>query len=66
MKFLSTAAIAGAFLLEAANGHYIFERLTANGAEGAVYQNIRKNTNYNSPVTDLASNDLRCNVSDGP
>lgn len=29
---------------------------------GAAYQNVRQNTNYNSPVTDLTSNDLRCNV----
>lgn len=29
---------------------------------GAVYQNVRKNTNMNSPVTDLSSLDLRCNV----
>jgi hypothetical protein len=28
----------------------IFEQLTANGVQGGVYQNIRKNTNYNSPV----------------
>lgn len=40
----------------------IFQKLTANGAQGGVYQNIRANTNYNSPVTDLASKDLRCNV----
>lgn len=40
----------------------IFEYLTANGVKGAAYQNIRQNTNYNSPVTDLTSNDLRCNV----
>jgi hypothetical protein len=39
--------------------------LTANGAQGDVYQNIRKNTNYNSPVTDLSSPDLRCNVGGG-
>ncbi|KAF1967788.1 hypothetical protein BU23DRAFT_592484 [Bimuria novae-zelandiae CBS 107.79] len=62
MKFLSTTAVAGALFLEAANGHYIFQKLTANGVQGGVYQNIRQNTNYNSPVTDLASNDLRCNV----
>lgn len=39
--------------------------MTANGVQGDVYQNIRKNTNYNSPVTDLASPDLRCNVGGG-
>lgn len=40
----------------------IFQYLTANGAKGAKYQNVRTNTNNNSPVTSLSSNDLRCNV----
>ena len=39
-----------------------FQYLTANGAKGAKYQNVRTNSNYNSPVTDLSSKDLRCNV----
>ncbi|KAF2248213.1 lytic polysaccharide monooxygenase [Trematosphaeria pertusa] len=63
--FFSTVALASVFFLEAANGHYIFQRLTANGAQGGVYQNIRQNTNNNSPVTDLSSTDLRCNVGGG-
>lgn len=33
--------------------------------QGGVYQNIRQNTNNNSPVTDLKSTDLRCNVGGG-
>lgn len=40
----------------------IFQYLTANGQKGGQYQNVRRNTNYNSPVTSLSSNDLRCNV----
>lgn len=40
------------------SAHYIFEYFD----NGAAYQNIRKNTNNNSPVTDLSSLDLRCNV----
>jgi hypothetical protein len=40
----------------------IFQYLTANGAKGGKYQNVRTNTNNNSPVTSLSSNDLRCNV----
>lgn len=36
----------------------IFQYLNSFGQ----YQYIRTNTNYNSPVTDLKSNDLRCNV----
>ncbi|KAF2640984.1 hypothetical protein P280DRAFT_299256 [Massarina eburnea CBS 473.64] len=65
MKFISTVAVASAVFLEAANGHYIFQKLTANGVQGDAYQNIRTNTNNNSPVTDLADNDLRCNVGGG-
>ncbi|CAG8953198.1 hypothetical protein HYFRA_00003399 [Hymenoscyphus fraxineus] len=40
------------------SGHYIFQQLNTN----PTYQYIRKNTNMNSPVLDLASKDLRCNV----
>jgi hypothetical protein len=43
------------------SGHYIFERFTHGGVEYPVYQYIRENSNYNSPVIDLTSNDLRCN-----
>ncbi|KAF2015211.1 lytic polysaccharide monooxygenase [Aaosphaeria arxii CBS 175.79] len=64
MKSFSVIA-AASLLLNAVNGHYIFQQLTANGVKGAVYQNIRKNTNNNSPVTDLADKDLRCNVGGG-
>ncbi len=39
----------------------IFERFTYGGVEYPVYQYIRPNTNYNSPIIDLTSNDLRCN-----
>jgi hypothetical protein len=56
MKF--TLAVGAATLASVANAHYIFQQFDG----GAVYANIRKNSNYNSPVTDLASNDLRCNV----
>ncbi|KAH7417659.1 glycosyl hydrolase family 61-domain-containing protein [Cadophora sp. MPI-SDFR-AT-0126] len=43
------------------SAHYIFDQLTYGGTQYAVYQYIRQNTNMNSPVTDLTSNDLRCN-----
>lgn len=42
--------------------HYIFDQLSIGSTTYPVYQYIRKNTNYNSPVTDLTSDDLRCNV----
>lgn len=38
--------------------HYRFNKINNNG----VFQYIRENTSNNSPVTDLASNDLRCNT----
>ena len=40
----------------------IFEILGVDGQEYGVYEYIRENSNMNSPVTDLASDDLRCNV----
>jgi hypothetical protein len=39
----------------------IFQTLTANGAKGSLFQNIRPVPN-NSPVTVLTDNALRCNV----
>ncbi|KAF9733349.1 fungal cellulose binding domain-containing protein [Paraphaeosphaeria minitans] len=62
MKSFTAAAFLLATLAEVAQGHYIFQYLTANGQKGAQYQNIRKNTNNNSPVTGLSDNNLRCNV----
>jgi hypothetical protein len=44
------------------SGHYIFQQLGVGSSKFGVYEHIRKNTNYNSPVTSLSSNDLRCNV----
>ncbi|KAH6683139.1 glycoside hydrolase family 61 protein [Halenospora varia] len=61
MKFTSYAAGLLAVASQV-SGHYIFQQLTANGVKNAAYVYVRKNTNYNSPVTDLASKDLRCNV----
>ncbi|KAI1170113.1 glycoside hydrolase [Nemania sp. FL0916] len=61
MKGLATVAAISA-LANSVSAHYIFETLTAGSTKFDVYQYIRKNSNYNSPVTDLASNDLRCNV----
>ena len=65
MKSFAAATLLVAALAEVAHGHYIFQYLTANGVKGAQYQNVRRNTNNNSPVTSLSSNDLRCNVGGG-
>ncbi|KAF2661682.1 lytic polysaccharide monooxygenase [Lophiostoma macrostomum CBS 122681] len=62
MRSFAAATFLLAAIAEVAQGHYIFQYLTANGVKGAKYQNVRTNSNYNSPVTDLKSTDLRCNV----
>ncbi|KAL2128361.1 hypothetical protein VTI74DRAFT_9289 [Chaetomium olivicolor] len=61
MKGLLSAA-ALSLAISDVSAHYIFQQLTTGGTKYDVYKYIRKNTNYNSPVTDLTSNDLRCNV----
>ncbi|KAM7186257.1 putative endo-beta-1,4-glucanase D [Naviculisporaceae sp. PSN 640] len=58
-------ALLGAVGLQEAQGHYIFQQFGVGSTKFAVYQHIRKNTNMNSPVTSLTSNDLRCNVGGG-
>ncbi|CAA9957013.1 Glycoside hydrolase family 61 protein [Pyrenophora teres f. maculata] len=64
MKCFAVATVALAAFTEVASAHYIFQYLTANGAKGGLFQNIRPVPN-NSPVTSLSSNDLRCNVGGG-
>lgn len=44
------------------SAHYIFQQLSIGGAKNPMWKYIRQHTNYNSPVTDLSSNDLRCNL----
>jgi len=44
------------------SAHYIFQQLAVGSTKNPAFKYIRQNTNYNSPVTDLTSNDLRCNV----
>jgi len=61
MKSAAALAIGLTAFANCALGHYIFERFTYGGEEYPVYQYIRPNTNYNSPITDLTSDDLRCN-----
>ncbi|KAI4863842.1 glycoside hydrolase family 61 protein [Hypoxylon rubiginosum] len=58
VALVATAALAA----QGASAHYIFQALAKGTAKGVVYEYVRRNTNYNSPVVDLASNDLRCNV----
>jgi hypothetical protein len=36
-----------------------FNKLIAGGAATGEYQYVRQNSNYNSPITDVSSNDMR-------
>ncbi|KAI1371610.1 glycoside hydrolase family 61 protein [Hypoxylon crocopeplum] len=62
MKNFANVAIAAALAANGASAHYIFQQLSLDATEYGPFEYIRQNSNYNSPVTDLASNDLRCNV----
>lgn len=61
MKFTTLAALALS-AADTVSAHYIFQQFSLGSKKFAVYEHIRKNSNYNSPVTSLSSNDLRCNV----
>ncbi|KAE9364458.1 carbohydrate-binding module family 1 protein [Stipitochalara longipes BDJ] len=62
MKSFIILAIALSVLVGEVSCHYIFQQLTHGGTKYPVYQYIRKNWDYNSPVTDLKSLDTRCNA----
>ncbi|KAI0434262.1 glycoside hydrolase family 61 protein [Xylaria sp. FL1042] len=62
MKNFIKAFAAAALAAQSVSGHYIFQALGKGTAKGTPYEFVRRNTNMNSPVTDLSSNDLRCNV----
>ncbi|CCO29794.1 hypothetical protein BN14_03815 [Rhizoctonia solani AG-1 IB] len=56
------ALLALAFI-QPALGHYRFYKyIDSAGTVTGEYLYVRANTNTNSPVTDVASNDFRCNV----
>ncbi|KAI0445169.1 endoglucanase II [Xylaria telfairii] len=62
MKSFASLTAVAALAVHTVSAHYIFQQFTAGTTKFDVFQYVRKNSNYNSPVTDLASNDLRCNV----
>ncbi|KIW02156.1 uncharacterized protein PV09_06640 [Verruconis gallopava] len=51
-----------ATLLNAVRAHYVFSKIKVNGIESEEYEVIRRNTNGESPITDLEDPELRCNV----
>ncbi|ORY62429.1 family 61 glycoside hydrolase, partial [Pseudomassariella vexata] len=62
MKFTFTTAFALAASVAPAFAHYNFNALIVNDEVTEEYVYVRKNTNSNSPVTDVTSNDFICNV----
>lgn len=59
--FTAAAALATLLTAHGVSAHYVFQQLSVAGTEYPVFKYIRKNSNMNSPVTDLSSPDLRCN-----
>ncbi|KAJ2968098.1 hypothetical protein NUW58_g10296 [Xylaria curta] len=62
MKSFASLVALSALAVNTVSAHYIFQQFTAGSTKFDTFQFIRKNSNYNSPVTDLSSKDLRCNV----
>lgn len=60
MKTFGILAALSALCAEV-SGHYILQQISYGGTKYGIKVYVRPNTNYNSPVTDLDSNDLRCN-----
>ncbi|KAI0041428.1 lytic polysaccharide monooxygenase [Auriscalpium vulgare] len=58
---LALVSVALAFV-PSALAHYRFTSLVAGSTVTDPYVYVRQNTNYNTPVTDVTSTDLRCNV----
>lgn len=62
MKSTTLSLAALSLAISNVSAHYIFNQLSVGGTKYPVQQYIRQNSNYNSPITDLSSNDLRCNA----
>ncbi|KAG9102779.1 hypothetical protein FRC06_001143 [Ceratobasidium sp. 370] len=61
MKLFTTLAVIAAAATQVV-AHYRWTNLIVNGVKTGDYVNVRQNTNYNSPVTDVSSTDLTCNA----
>ncbi|KAK1579255.1 family 61 glycosyl hydrolase [Colletotrichum navitas] len=58
----SVAFLAAAAIVPQAMAHYVFPALIVNGEETARYEYVREAKNSNSPVTDVTSDGLVCNI----
>lgn len=69
MRSIAFLLAASAVAINNVAGHYIFQQFSSGGTQYDAWKYIRRNSNpdwlQNSPVTDLASPDLRCNVGGG-
>ncbi|KAK2793086.1 hypothetical protein FQN52_002234 [Onygenales sp. PD_12] len=60
---LTLPLVAGVLaFVDSAAAHYRWTSLIIDGEVTGEYQYVRSNTNMNSPVTDVMSNDIRCNT----
>lgn len=57
----SSSLLAAAAFLPAVFAHYNFEALIVNGNVTSAYEYVRQSDNSNSPITDITSDDMRCN-----
>lgn len=50
---IATSIAAAMALAQSASAHYIFQQLSVGSTKYPVWQYIRQNSNYNSPVTGM-------------
>ncbi|EQB48529.1 cellulose-growth-specific protein [Colletotrichum gloeosporioides Cg-14] len=62
MKSLTPILGALATLCSLTSAHYRFTSLVVGGTNTGEYVNVRRNTNHNSPITDVSSKDIVCNA----
>lgn len=56
---IATSFAAVLALAQSASAHYIFQQLSVGSTKYPVFQYIRENSNYNSPVTGQSTLTLR-------
>lgn len=52
---IATSIAAVVALVQSTSAHYIFQQLSVGSTKYPVFQYIRQNTNYNSPVTGVST-----------
>lgn len=62
MKAFATLAALTLSALPQVAAHYRFPSLIVGSTTTTAFQYVRQSSNWNSPITDVTSNDLRCNA----